>query len=93
MSKQEVKLILEDTGKNRILYVRKDDGTEYMVTVFDGGGYYSDIWLRTTEEIVASNKEREEAEVLRMAEIQARQHSRKVNNLAKLIMFMQRRKK
>lgn len=91
MSKEEVKLILDD--KNRVLYVRKKDGTEYEITVFEGGGYYTALWLRTAKEIEDGNKAREENDAKFSADLKAKEEARKVGNLAKLIMFMQRRKR
>lgn len=93
MSKQEVKLILEDTGSNRILYARKKDGTEYEITVFEGGGYYTALWLRTAEEIADSAKESKKNNDKYDADREARIEARKVSSLAKLIMFIQRQKK
>ena len=57
MAKQEVKLLIDD---DRRLYVRQKDGKEYFVTIFEGGGYYCDIWLRTAEEIEENDRQRKE---------------------------------
>lgn len=87
--KEPVELLIDD---DRRLYVRKKDGTEYLVNIFEGGGYYTALWLQTDKEMADMAKRREEAEKKWAEEIKAKEEKRKVNSLAKLIMFMQRRK-
>lgn len=89
MSKQPVELLMD---KGRVLYLRDKKGVEYRLDVFEGGGYYTALWPRTRKEIDDSIKQREEFEAKHRAEIEARNHQRKVSGIAKLIMFMQRRK-
>lgn len=94
MNKQKVELLMDD---ERRLFVRKKDGTEYEVTVFEGGGYYTAIWLRTAEEIADGDKRHKENDAKWLADLKAKSKAKeeadKVSNLAKLIMFVQRYKK
>lgn len=59
MKKQKVELYIEG---DRQLIVRQKNGKEFFVTIFDGGGYYSALWLRTEKEIEKSNKDRMKVE-------------------------------
>lgn len=91
MVKQKVELFMDD---ERRLFVRQKDGTEYEVTVFEGGGYYTAIWLRTAEEIADGIKAREENDAKWLADLKAKdkakEEAKRVKGLAKLIMFMNR---
>ncbi|HJQ07961.1 MAG TPA: hypothetical protein VJ836_00605 [Candidatus Saccharimonadales bacterium] len=57
MSKQQVTVLIDD---DRRLYVKKKDGTEFHVTVFNGGGYYTDLMFQTKEEIKERERRRKE---------------------------------
>lgn len=77
MSKQEVKLILVETDKNKYLMVRTKDGTEYNVNIFSGGGYYDAIWLQTDAEMEEQAAIRREEERQWSAELHAKAEDRK----------------
>lgn len=44
------------------LVIKSKDGTERFVSIFNGGGYYTDFMIQTVEEIEASRIARDEAE-------------------------------
>lgn len=71
---EEVKLLIVDDEKDRHLVVQKKDGTLYHVEVFEGGGYYTALWLRTPQEIEDA---RREYEILRKQESEYYQQRQK----------------
>lgn len=58
MTKQKVELFMDD---ERQLFVKTKSGEEYMVNVFEGGGYYTALWLQTPEEMEEIARARKES--------------------------------
>lgn len=71
--KQEVKIFL-DEKKN--LWVHTVDGSEYWLSIFNGGGYYTDFMLQTEQEIAANEVARKAREAKYLSDQRARQDAR-----------------
>ncbi len=69
--KEEVKIYIH---KDSQLSVVKADGTEYFINLYNGGGYYSAIFLQTQEMIDDSAKKWDEAQ---------KEHLDAINKIAK----------
>lgn len=67
--KQEVKILMDH---QRRLYINHPDGVQYLLEIFDGGGYVVQLWPRTQEEINEANRKWVQREKARdeMREIQ-----------------------
>ena len=69
MKRQLVKLYYHKDGR---LSVVTPDKVERFITIFSGGGYYDDLWLRTQKEIDESIRKQKEQEDKELAEIKKR---------------------
>ncbi|KKP97256.1 MAG: hypothetical protein UR99_C0017G0039 [Candidatus Moranbacteria bacterium GW2011_GWD2_36_12] len=78
----ECKVLID---KDRNLFVmNKHTGESFRITVFDGGGYYSALWLRTEGEIQESDNFRKNQEQKELADLKDRQQEKKKSFFKKL---------